>query len=215
MKFAPERWLMRLSASVGVDRSKNQAGNAVLWYAGVDASWGMTRRWMLLPRLSAGIGGSTSLALGCLYMARNSNNPASARAAWTLDLTGYVNYGVTLRRLPVTLRYRATMPVIGAFFSPDYGELYYEIYLGNRSRLAHCAWWGNYFALDNQLTADLHFGDTSLRIGYRGKLLTTGVNNITTRAFTHCAVLGVSGEWISWRRGHTPTSEARTISANY
>lgn len=215
MKFDPERWVMRLDVGVGVDRSRNHAGNASLWYLGVDASWGMIRRWMLMPRLSAGIGGSTSLALGCLYMARNSNNPASARGAWTVDLTGYVNYGMKLRNLPVTLRYRATMPVTGAFFSPDYGELYYEIYLGNRSRLAHCAWWGNYFALDNLVTADLHFGDTSLRLGYRGKILTTRVNNITTRAFTHCAVIGVSGEWLSWRRGRTPSHEARTVSANY
>ena len=215
MKFDPDRWVMRLAVTVGVDRSENPAGNAALWYTGADISWGMNRRWRLLPRMSAGIGGSTMLSLGCLYMARNSNNPASARASWTVDVTGYVNYDVRLRNLPVTLRYRATIPVTGAFFSPDYGELYYEIYLGNRSKLAHCAWWGNYFALENLLTADLHLGNTSLRVGYRGDILTTRVNNVTTRAFVHCAVLGVTGEWISWRSGRTLSPEARTISANY
>ncbi|WP_438589419.1 hypothetical protein [Duncaniella dubosii] len=28
----------------------------------------------------------------------------------------------------------------------------------------HAAWWGNYFKLDNQLTADLHLGSTNLRL---------------------------------------------------
>ncbi len=81
--------------------------------------------------------------------------------------TGYVCWSGSLGRLPLSLRYQPVLPVVGAFFAPDYGELYYEIYLGNHSGLAHCGWWGNYFALENLLTADLRLGSTTLRIGYK------------------------------------------------
>lgn len=215
MKFNPEKWVMRLSAGVEIDRTQNPVRNADMWYLGLDASWGMMHRWRLEHDVTIGAGGSTSIELGCLYSSRNGNNPASAKAAWTINATGYVTWNVNLWKLPITLRYQPTLPVLGAFFSPDYGELYYEIYLGNDDGLAHVAWWGNYFAMENLLTADLHLSNTCLRIGYRNQLLSTHVNDIVTRMTTHSVVLGVSGEWISVssHKGLNPT--ARLISALY
>lgn len=215
MKFNPERWVMRLTAGLEVDRTENPARNATMWYWGIDLSWGMMHRWTLPYGITVAGGGSTSLDMGCLYNSRNGNNPASAKAAWTVNLTGYASWNFNLWKLPVTLRYQPTIPVTGVFFSPDYGELYYEIYLGNHSGLAHAAWWGNYFMMENLLTADMHFGNTSLRVGYRGRILSTCVNDITTRMITNSFVLGVSGEWISVspRKGINP--DARIISSLY
>lgn len=215
MKFNPEKWVMRMLVGVEIDRTQNPARNADMWYLGLDASWGLMHRWRLDHDVTIGAGGSTSLELGCLYSTRNGNNPASAKAAWTVNATGYVAWNVKLWRMPITLRYQPTLPVLGAFFSPDYGELYYEIYLGNDAGLAHVAWWGNYFAMENLLTADLHLSNTCLRIGYRNQLLSTKVNDIVTRMTTHSVVIGVSGEWISVssRKGLNPS--ARLIFALY
>lgn len=215
MKFNPDRWVMRLTAGIEADHTENPARNATMWYWGLDLSWGMMHRWSLPHGLTVAGGGSTSLDLGCLYNSRNGNNPASAKAAWTVNVTGYVSWNLNLWWLPVTLRYQPTIPVTGVFFAPDYGELYYEIYLGNHSGLAHAAWWGNYFMVENLLTADLHFGNTSLRVGYRGRILSTQVNDITTRMITNNFVLGVSGEWISVspRKGIDP--RAGIVSALY
>lgn len=215
MKFDPDRWIMRLSASVEVDRTQNPARNAVMWMGSIDASWGMLRRWRLPWSLTLAAGGSTGVNLGCLYNDRNGNNPASAKAAWTVNATAMAAWNVTLGRLPVTLRYQPTVPLTGVFFSPDYGELYYEIYLGDDSGLAHCAWWGNYFAMENLLTADLRFGGTSLRLGYRNYILSTKVNYITTRVVTHAFVIGLSGEWLSLNPRHPFNRDARVISALY
>lgn len=215
MKFDPDRWIMRLSASVEIDRTRNPARNAVMWMGSIDASWGMLRRWRLPWSLTVAAGGSTGIDLGCLYNDRNGNNPASAKAAWTVNATAMAAWNVTLGGLPVTLRYQPTVPVTGVFFSPDYGELYYEIYLGDDSGLAHCAWWGNYFAMENLLTADLRFGGTSLRLGYRNRILSTKVNHITTRVVTHAFVIGLSGEWLSLDPRRPFNRSARVISALY
>lgn len=215
MKFSPERWVMQLSAGLMTDRTENIVGNATMWYWGADFSWAAMRRWRFTHGLSAGIGGNAMLDLGCLYSARNGNNPASAKAAVTVGATGYVAWNGRIGRLPVTLRYQPTLPVAGVFFSPDYGELYYEIYLGNHSGLVHPAWWGNYFKLDNLITADLHFGNTSLRIGYSGVIHTTCVNDITSRRFSHAAVIGVSGDWLSVNPSRRLPSKSSIISTRY
>ena len=215
MKFNPEKWVMRLTAGIDLNRTDNPAKNATMWRLVADFSWGMTYRFKLPHNITLAGGGSTSLDLGCVYNARNGNNPVAVEAAWTVNLTGYASWNVKIGRLPVTLRYQPTIPLTGVFFSPDYGELFYEIYLGNHSGLAHCAWWSNYFRMENFVTADLHLGATSLRVGFRNNILSTSINDITTRTITYSAVIGVTTEWISLNPSRKADNNARIISALY
>jgi len=216
MKFSPEKWVMQMRFGLSADHDENIAGNRDMWYGELDFSWGMMRRWNLpFNGLSTGIGPYASLEAGCIYLDRGGNNPASAKASVMIGATGYVAWNGKIGRLPITLRYQPSIPVAGAFFAPDYGELYYEIYLGNHSGLAHFGWWGNYFTLDHTLSADFHFGSTSLRIGYRGKFYSTDVNHTVTNMATHSAVIGISGEWISINPRKKSIKEAEVISATY
>lgn len=66
-------------------------------------------------------------------------------------------------------------------FSQEYDELYYEIYLGNHSGLVHWAWPGNMFRWNNLVAADLDFGNSRLRLGFRSNIYSTEVNHLTTR----------------------------------
>lgn len=212
MRFDPAGWIMQLRLAGIFDHTENKPRNATMLHGSAEAAWGMMRRFNIPGGVTVGIGPGLSLDLGVLYLSRNSNNPASAKAAATLDAMAYASWSSSVGRLKFTLRYQPTLPVTGAFFSPDYGELYYQIYLGEHSGLAHAAWWGNYFRLDNLLTADLHFGNTSLRIGYRNNILSSKINDIVTQNITHAFVIGVTTQWISLR----PDSkhiDSRIISA--
>ncbi len=215
MRFSPDKWVMQMRFGLGFDKALNSPGNQSMLSGELHFSWGMMRRWRFNGGFSAGAGGSALLDAGCLYRDRGGNNPASAKASLMAAATGYVCWSGSLGRLPLSLRYQPVLPVVGAFFAPDYGELYYEIYLGNHSGLAHCGWWGNYFALENLLTADLRLGSTTLRIGYRGKAYSTKVNHTVTNVSTHAAVIGVGGEWISLSPDRRLSKEARIISTTY
>ncbi len=215
MGFSPRSWVQRLAGRIELDRTDNPARNATMWYAGLELSWGMMWRKLLPENFTVGLGPATSVTAGCVYNDRNGNNPASAKASWTVDLSAYATWRFKMGRVPVTLRYQASLPVVGAFFSPDYGELYYEIYLGNHNGLAHCAWWGSYFRMENLLTADLRFGATALRIGYRNNILSTKVNDITSRNVTNAFVIGVSGEWLSLDPRRQPGPDPEIINAFY
>lgn len=215
MKFDPDNWIMQLNARIELDRGRNHADNATTWRIDGTFSWGMLRRWHPLPALTIAAGGSTGIDAGCIYNPRNSNNPASAKLAWTVNATAYAAYNLRIGRLPVTLRYQPVLPLAGIFFAPEYDELYYEIYLGNHDGLVHFAWPGNRFAMTNLFTADLHFGATSLRLGYRSYTFSSKANDLVTNIHTHAFVIGLSGEWLSLSRRRSLSRDARIISALY
>lgn len=217
MKFNPDKWIMQLETGVDYSPAKNPAGNHTIHTLMADFKWGMMHRWRMpqVDGLQLFGGGSTQLRGGALYAPANSNNVVSVKINWSLDLTGMAVYNRKIGRLPVTFRYQATLPVLGAFYSPDYGESYYEMYVGNHSGLVHFGWIGNHFTMHNLLTADMHFGKTTLRVGYRGVIETSWINNLNTQIFRNSLVLGLCGEWMSLRPGAQLSEKARVISVIY
>lgn len=187
----PDLWVMHNDASVRGANTLNPAHNARMFDLDVRYDWGVSRRFTLPHSIQMFAGASAGLQGGVIYLPRNGNNPASAKAEMRLSLTAGAEWHTRIGRLPLRLTESVRLPSLSAFFSPQYGETYYEIYLGNRNGLAHCGWWGNHFALDNLLAADLGLGRTALRIGYRFDARTSWVNNINTQIFTHALVIGV------------------------
>ena len=94
-------------------------------------------------------------------------------------------------RLPILLADRLSLPILGAFFMPQYGETYYEIWLGNHSGLAHFGWPGNMAGVDNMLSCSLDFGKTALFIGYHFRLSTASACHLSNRSILHGLTIGV------------------------
>lgn len=215
MRFNPENWVMQLYGRLRTESTRNPARNARMWDLGLELRWGMEHVFRLTDKWKLFAGGSTGIDLGALYSPRNSNNPVAAKGAWNVGFLGAAAWNGALGRLPICLRYQAQLPVAGIFFSPAYGELYYEIYMGNHKGLLRPAWFGNYFRLDNLLTADLRFGNTILRLGYRLDIFSQKASDIVTRRISHSAVIGLVNEWISLGSGRSITDRTRIINALY
>ena len=217
MKFNPDKWIMQKEAGIDYSPSENPVGNHTIHALMADFKWGMMHRWRMsqVEGLQLFGGGSTQLRGGALYAPANSNNVVSVKINWSIDLTGMAVYNRRIGKLPITFRYQATLPVMGVMYSPEYGETYYEMYVGNHSGLVHFGWVGNRFAMTNLFTADMHLGRTTLRVGYRNVIETSWINNLNTQIFRNSFVLGVSGEWMQVRQGATMSEKARIISAIY
>lgn len=216
--FAPERWIRRLELSADYNRTHNPAGNHRNHSLQAQAQWSLLRRWRVAAPtadLQLMAGGETTLRGGMLYSGHNSNNVVSARAHWSIGAAAMAVYNTRLGRLPVTLSYRLSLPVAGVFYSPEYGESYYEMYVGNRGGLAHFGWWGNRFDMENLLAVDLHLGATVLRLGYRNRFATSWVNSLSVRERNHAFVIGIGGEILSLGYRHAATASPRTISSIY
>jgi hypothetical protein len=205
MKFSPEHWRQQLMLGVEINNAQNPARNASMLYGNLAASWSMSRLWTLPGRLRVMAGGMVDGNLGGMYNQRNSNNPASLKADISLGVKASLGWDFKLKKLPIELRWQSSMPIIGAFFSPEYDELYYEIYLGNTHGLAHVGVPWTLFRWDNLVTADLALGTSSLRLGFRSQVYSTEANHITTRNFSYALVIGVVTDWLSVSpRKHLP-----------
>lgn len=186
------RWEMEFRGNLDFSPSKSPARNSTMDLLQAGFSWGMEYVWSLPDTWRIGTGGSVGMVGGALYLNRNGNNPVEALASAGINATLSVRRVCRLGCLRLTPFCNFTLPLAGAFFCPEYGESYYEIYLGNRKGLAHAGWWGNNFGLDNLLGAELHFGRRSLVLGWRYTLSTLHVNNLDTQMWRHAGVVGLA-----------------------
>lgn len=187
----PDHLAMSFEGRVNYASLLNPAGSASEIDCHAGLQWGLEwqkrfdRGWMI------GAGGTVGVYGGLLYLLRNGNNPVSAQFAAGVGVRGYASKLIMIKKLPVLLADRVTLPLMGGFFCQEYGEPYYEIYLGNRSGLAHFGWPGNRFGIDNLLSVTLDLGRTALEMGYRFSMQNEHANNLTTRFFNHAFVIGV------------------------
>lgn len=195
----PDRCVMRFGSSVNIQRMLNPAGTAMMWGLTARFNWGLLWRKTLLRDWQFTLGPMIDIYGGAMYLTRNSNNPVNALASAGLDLAGSVSYRFRLGRIPVEVADEVSVPTLSGFFSPQFGETYYEIYLGNRKGLAHFGWWGNAMGVDNLLSLKLSLGRTGLMLGYRFDLRTFRADALKTQLLRNAFVIGIipnsSGKW--------------------
>lgn len=210
----PQHLVMNFDARVAGSRMLNPDKNATMVGFNGSFSWGMSRRWRFADKWQLTAGGNVGIDGGILYLIRNGNNPVNAMASANLGLQACISKVWHIGRLPLLVSDEAKLPSLGIFFSPEYGEPYYEIYLGNHSGLAHCGWWGNNFRLTNLLSVDFDFGRTAMRIGYRFEANTSYVCHLNTNIYTHSFVIGVIPQGLGLKK-RTPVSNVTKVYADY
>lgn len=191
MPFNPKSALMHFNAYAGFDDMLNPAGTARMVALNASFSWGVSWRKQLPWCLQLTAGGSVGIDGGAYWLMRNGNNPIQAMGSVSLAARASLGRPFRLGKMPILVRDEVSLPSLSVFFSPEYGESYYEIYLGNRHGLVHPGWWGNNFRIDNLLSVSFDFGRTAAMIGYRFKADTQWANNLNTHIFTHNFVIGV------------------------
>lgn len=191
MPFAPKSALMHFDASVSFSNLMNPAKTARMIGLNGSFKWGMSWRHLLPCGIQVTAGGTVDLDGGAYYLLRNGNNPVQAMASSGIGMRASAAKPVKIGSLNLLLRDEVSLPSLSIFFSPEYGETYYEIYLGNHKGLVHAGWWGNNFRIGNLLSATLDFGRTAMTLGYRFAADTQWANRLNTKIFTHSFVIGV------------------------
>lgn len=212
LPFDPEHAVMQFDGAVNFSSLLNPARTAKM--VGLDAnfSWDIDWRARLRHNLQIRAGGGIDIKGGAYYLLRNSNNPVEAIANASLMLTASASWHFNLGKVPVLVADRVKLPFIGAFFCPQYGETYYEIYLGNHEGLAHCGWWGNNFRISNLLSVTLDLGKTALMLGYSLEAYNQWANHLNSKIITNSFVIGVIPNGIGLKRHKTNSSSSEFYS---
>ena len=213
MPFNPENAIMQFDADANFCNILNPAQTARMVGLTADFSWAMEWRKHLANNFQVTLGGGIGIMGGAYYLLRNSNNPVQAMANLSLLVSASASKHFKIGKLPVLVSDRVRIPSVGVFFSPEYGETYYEIYLGNYKGLAHAGWWGNNFRLDNLFSVTLDFGRTAMTLGYHLNVTTQWANNLNTKIIYNSFVIGVipHGIGLKKHKSHIPEETIYSI----
>ncbi len=198
--FTTERPLKRRSTmvfqsftQVEYSYAHNQAGTAD-YHAGAihfDAGW--SRRWMdfVTPNLRFSAGGLFGCDAGGIYNTRNTNNPAQARVNIHFSATLGAAYSFNIRKQNLRVRYHVDMPLIGAMFSPQYGQSYYNIFSqGNYDHNIVCTHPGNALSLRHYLVLDIPIKRRKVCVGYISDLRQSKPHHLRQHQYTRALLIG-------------------------
>lgn len=171
--------------------TKNISETAHAYMGLVDWTYALHHQWNVARGLKLLAGPNVNLAAGAVYNARNSNNPAQAKAYARLGASGMLIYKFRIRHYPLTVRYQADLPLAGAMFSPEYGESYYEMFsVGNRQGMVRFTSVHNNPSVRQMLTLDFPVGHAIVRAGYVCDIQQAKVNGLKSHSYSHDFVIG-------------------------
>lgn len=205
-----EKLLLQQQFQIQLAFTKNPSASASEYAGEVSYSVNAFYPFFKNAKFSLLAGGGGDASLGGIYNVRNSNNPGSLKTSVNLDLSAMATYN--WRRL--TFRWQASTPFLGMFFSPAYGQSYYEIFsLGNGKGTVRFASFQNQLALRNYFTVDIPLNNLTIRTGYLGDFYRTNVNDITTKIISHQFVLGFAVESLNF--GGLKAKNSKRIKSSY
>jgi len=158
----------------------------------LEYNYGLYYRFNTIPKLQLWGGVQANALAGVVYNPRNSNNPANAKANLNINGSGMAAYRFHIKKQAIQLRYQVDLPFLGALFSPEFGQSYYEISLGDGSKIIHFAAWHNRFVLRNVLSVELPLNFCTLRLSAMSWLYETRVNELDTQLISNSIYVGIS-----------------------
>jgi hypothetical protein len=172
--------------------SKNRPETAS-YYTGIfEYDFGMFYRFQPVEKLQVFTGGQIDGLLGFIYNTRNGNNPATGKFHLNLNLSAIAAYKIEIKSQPLLFKYQVSIPFVGVMYSPQFGQSYYEIGLGDDKDLIHGASFHNYLAFRNNLSVEIPLNWLTLRLAYSHSFYETRINDLNTQINTNTFCIGFS-----------------------
>ncbi|MCD8317902.1 MAG: DUF3316 domain-containing protein [Paraprevotella sp.] len=170
--------------------ASNKAGNSNEMGGKINYAIGWHYNWLIAGKLRLMAGGDVHGGLGAIYNTRNSNNPVQAKAEADIGASLIAIYPFYIKKVPFTVRYQIGVPLIGAMFSPHYGQSYYEMSLGNYDHNICFTYPGNAPSMRHFLTLDFPIAGFTFRAGYFCDIRQSRVNGLRSHIWNHSFMLG-------------------------
>ena len=179
-----------LQANVSYTHNPSQTANM---YAGlVNWTYALHYQFRLNEQLKLLAGPMIDLNGGFVYNTRNSNNPAQAKAYGSVGISGMAIYKFRIGNYPLVVRYQVNLPLLGAMFSPEFGQSYYEMFsLGHKGKNVLFTSLHNNPSLRQMLTLDFPIRKVTMRVGYICDLQQAKVNHLKYHTYSHDFMIGI------------------------
>ncbi|MCC8145713.1 MAG: DUF3316 domain-containing protein [Bacteroidales bacterium] len=175
-----------------IAKTSNPSKTAKDYMGSIKYAFGLHHKFQPIKNLFLFGGFQAEALLGGIYNTRNGNNPATGKAHININLSGLASYNLNIKGQPFLVRYQLNIPFIGAFFSPHFGQSYYEIGLGVDESIVHFASLHNYQSMNNLLSVDIPIYNCTVRLAYSNWVYQTVINDLNTKIISNSFYLGFS-----------------------
>jgi hypothetical protein len=172
--------------------TENPTGTASNYVGSLEYGYGLYYRFNPVYKLQFFAGMQADGLFGVIYNTRNGNNPISGKVNLNLNISGIVSYKFRIKQQPLQLRYQLNVAVVGGVFSPQFGQSYYEIGLGDQQGLFHFASFHNQLIINNLFSVELPFNSFILRLACMNRIYETRINSLDTRIVSNSFYIGFS-----------------------
>jgi hypothetical protein len=172
--------------------SKNGPETSSYYTGIIEYDYGMFYRFKPVNKWQVFAGAQADGLLGFVYNTRNGNNPATGKFHLNLSLSAIASYKVQIKSQALLFKYQLAVPVAGAMYSPQFGQSYYEIGMGDDKDLVHFASLHNYLALRNTLSVEIPLNWITFRLAYVDSFYETRINDLDTQIRTNTFCIGFS-----------------------
>lgn len=191
MQRGQGRWSQMTYFDLNASQLHNPVGNATTWDGELQFNYGQHYHLMAQPKWNVALGGLLGAHLGGTYNTRNGNNPGQMRMALDLAVSAVAARQFALWKKRWTWRTQCDIPVIGTFFTPNYGQSYYEIFiLGHANRNIVFSHPFNAPSVRLLSTISIPFGTSSLTLGYKADIRQSTVHHLDRHAWHHTFLIG-------------------------
>lgn len=183
--------------TIDISRTRNLAHTKQYLGGNIDYTAIWAREWSdgLWQGLSLRAGGMLDTNIGFLYNNRNGNNPAQGYFAMQVGASVSAKQSFRIRNKQLSINYQANLPLLGAMFSPNYDQGYYELGgLGNYDHNIVCTHPDNALSLRQQLSIDIPIRKAVLCFSYLSDLRQAKPNNLRQHHYNRVFLLG-------WKKG--------------
>jgi hypothetical protein len=193
------------SGNYAWDRNRSETAS---YYTGMfEYDYGMHYRFKPADKLQIFAGAQAGGLLGFIYNTRNGNNPATGKFHLSLNLSAMLSYQLKIKSQALLFRYQVSSPFAGIMYSPQFGQSYYEIALGDNEDLVHFSSFHNYLAIKNRLSVELPLSWVTFRIDYVNSFYETRINDLDTQINMNTFCIGISKNFYVVR-GKNPDKKA-------
>ena len=191
MQRGQGRWSQMTYFDFNASQLHNPVGNATTWDGELQFNYGQHYHLMAQPKWNVALGGLLGAHLGGTYNTRNGNNPGQMRMALDFAVSAVATRQFALWKKRWTWRTQCDIPVMGTFFTPNYGQSYYEIFiLGHANRNIVFSHPFNAPSVRLLSTISIPFGTSSLTLGYKADIRQSTVPHLDRHAWHHTFLIG-------------------------
>lgn len=159
--------------------------------AELTASGGWHYNWHFPHQWRMAVGGLMEMSGGFTYNTRNGNNPAQGRLGASLLASAIVERGFRLGKQCALARVQVDAQLIGAQFSPAYGQSYYEIFsLGHSDGVVHFTHPGNCPTGRLLASVTLPIRRSKITLGYLGDVRQSKLGGLKRHAWRNALMIG-------------------------